>query len=1106
MADSNTIRDFGAGWVPSDDAVNGRKNGLLQMDNLELDKNGALSLQGGTTVEGSAYANAAHTIFSNIMNGLTGGKKDYVADVAGNIFRNGVSIGSGGSSSIAAFSTAFDFTLIASGATRLKDSGASTTNLGLVTPPAPGAAIDGYFLCTLWNTLTQIILTGNATVIGGNSQYGNVTPDPTTLTFVVQSISSSAPAFPIDATAFVAQNTLAQSIPYTSDPTDFFQLGFVTSGTAQSDVLSNISSITVDILLDTPNSSGDPVADFFTFTYINGGHVAARVNFNLAIQRGQFTRVGQSNVGWSAIQGFRITIVGSSTFNVGEINFFNGIIGGAVPGSNLPTTVSLDNPVSTPNTGSTGYQFAQMNVNQSTNYTAKSQLSPATGTIYPSNNTVRIFPNISGIESQVNQIWIFARGNNLGAWYRVAVFTSGNWSTPQFWATSDEFILTVGITVNLNLVSANSTGIAQAIIAIVGPMEGRWFYFTTTYCYPSDINDPDLVDTSIAVRTTGSTAELFLWAQRISNNSVLVGTSRDVYVLQGTFVTLPDGTIDVYYQSLGCKHPPITYDSSQASGSVYYLAADGWRSIDQNGNCILLVAPNTDRLYRGETAYGYSVNVQVVPGSVRFPCVVARNKLWCGITGQARMEVLDPTRQYWRNFSIGKGDCLALCSTQDGQILGFFASDNKLRQIDQRSNLKIDGATNQTISILFPVSDGGTPKQRHELYTVKIRLQTGSGETLTVTVFTDGGTSWSPGTVTSNGVVTEQILDLSQVIKSGGQPVLTRNWQLLLSGNFSNLTIDDITFEFDTRPVQLTHLHLLPENYGTTGRKRIPTVPFVIDCLGNGCTYTPIVDGAAQTPLAVNTSRKQSVDYEFTADVPGVDWEFVVDGAGALFEFFGNQTAQYIEKLPEPAKYHWIPISNLGSPNKKRVRVWMFVIDTLGNDVTFQPVVDGSNTTPTIFNGGKQTFYHFFKTDVFGVDYGGSLSGGPFELYEVLPPDVVQTLPQVRQFDQVGPEELFRYGRIKQFEYRVMPFGTSIPWTMYFNDNQTTSGSITCISGLEQSFFIGVPMGQTGTIVRVVFGPTSFNFHRFYVRLQVMKSGRDTDLEWVTIPDPGAGE
>jgi hypothetical protein len=454
-----------------------------------------------------------------------------------------------------------------------------------------------------------------------------------------------------------------------------------------------------------------------------------------------------------------------------------------------------------------------------------------------------------------------------------------------------------------------------------------------------------------------------------------------------------------------------------ANGLVYYIANDGWRSIDANGNSVLLVAPSIDRLFRGITCYGYAVNTRIVPTqSNAFPCTFSQNKLWVeagtGADSNARTLVLDTVRNYWRPFNLGTNPAgiTAMCTTYDGFVLAM-CGDKKLRQLDIQTSLKIDGSTSQNVSILSPVFDNGTPKQRKEFYTIKVRLQTGNGESATVYVILDDGNAYNAGNVTSNGAVTEVFFDLSQIMSIS----LSRFFQIKIVGSFSNFTLVDVTVDFDTRPQQLTFLHLLPNNFGNASKKRVRVQPFVIDPVGNSVNITPIVDGTPGSPVNFSGSR-------------------------------------------------------------------------------------------------KQTFLLFFKTDVFGIDYeyqiAGSTGAAPslFEFFEAMQPDIVQTLPIARQFDQVGPEELFRYGRIKQMEYRVEAFGTSIPWTMYFNDNSVVTGAIATVNGKEASYFIGLPMGAGGSIVRIVFGPTSFNFHRFYVRLQVAKSGRDTEMEWITLPDPQAGE
>ncbi|HWY34318.1 MAG TPA: hypothetical protein VNX68_06705, partial [Nitrosopumilaceae archaeon] len=132
MPDSFRWNDFSRGWQPSSDAINGPKNALLQMDNLELDKNGALSLAGGNSLI-RTYPSNAIELYSNVVNTT---RHDYVALDTGAIYRDGASIATGGDAAITAFGQAFDFTLIASGNTRKKDTGSSVVNLGLTKPSA----------------------------------------------------------------------------------------------------------------------------------------------------------------------------------------------------------------------------------------------------------------------------------------------------------------------------------------------------------------------------------------------------------------------------------------------------------------------------------------------------------------------------------------------------------------------------------------------------------------------------------------------------------------------------------------------------------------------------------------------------------------------------------------------------------------------------------------------------------------------------------------------------------------------------------------------------------------------------------------------------------
>jgi len=224
-----------------------------------------------------------------------------------------------------------------------------------------------------------------------------------------------------------------------------------------------------------------------------------------------------------------------------------------------------------------------------------------------------------------------------------------------------------------------------------------------------------------------------------------------------------------------------------------------------------------------------------------------------------------------------------------------------------------------------------------------------------------------------------------------------------------------------------------------------------------------------------------------------------------VFEFYEMLQPKNIEVYPEQVNHIIIPTSDFGTPNKKRVRVWPIVIDTFSHDVTFTPIIDCVNGTPlTINTDCKKTVFYFFKTDVFGIDYAAELEAGTdyyFELWQMGTPEIVQVLPIAKQFDQIGPEELFEYGKIRAFEFRIIAFGgTSIPIQIYFEDNTNYSTTLTVDDSKEGSYRVSIPKTVAGTIMRVELGPTAFNFHRFYTRVQVMLEGRqNTENEWLTL-------
>lgn len=999
MPETLFVNNFGAGWCPSDDPVNGRPNGLLQMDNLELDKNGALQLSGGTAKIWGPYSAYAHTLFSRYINNI---RYDYAACNDGSVYRSGTSIATGGDQWNAAFGTAFNFVLICSGSKRFKDNGSTLVNLGVGAP-------------TVAPTISVTNVNASTVIIGT----------------YVSSLAIHAGSYVVISSSYIQCTTnvngifAVQTYPPPSTPIDCTQFSSVgCSGTATEDDFVIINgyapsykgmSIEFDVLLQGGDSSGDPPTDFYSFSIQdlsldNNIFDSVTGAFTLNIKRSDFQVVGSGLYDWSKTYGFRL-VVNNGQNATSMINIWGAIMGDNVFEFRGSTSAQFGT-----------YQYMQVNVNDTGSYLAKSQMGPPSNPVVLNGVSAFITYQLP-TDPQVNRVWIFRTGGNLGGiWYRVATVNAPFTGPYQVWdCSSDQYALELNIFYNVNLISIASTSIDK-VFDIIGPIQGRWFYFTTNFMYPSEINDPDLVDPSIAVRICGSTSELFMWARAVSASVILVGTSVECYLLTGTFSTFPDGTVDIYYQSLGVKFPPITYDAVSYGGAVYYLGSDGWRMVlptsfgttysSQNNQ--LLVVPNTDRLYRGETCYAYNPpNLQFRPGFTRFPVTIGRNKLWCFVEGTGRIEIYDFLRQYWHNTQYFLGDVSAATTTQDGKILAAFYNDKMLREVGTYPNKLIDGVTQQTFKAFLPYKDNGKPRQRKDTYTFKTKcwLSTGS---MNLTIYDESSNAIHVSNPIIAPALSEQFLDLSTYYTPTG--ILPKSYLIELVGTSDEANIEDVSIDYDPRPIPLTFLRIYP--------------------------------------------------------------------------------------------------NNLGSATQKRMRTWPLVIDTLGNTVVFTPSVDNVAYPPVTFiSNYKKTLFYYFVSDAFGIDYGGTLQvlqPGEMEVWDTgmgggaggLNTNIVQNLPISTQFDQVGPVEVFRWGKVVRMGLRCFSQGSPIPFQVLMSDNDIWNSQFNVTPGVEDEYIVDLPKGTSGRIIRVTLGPTSFTFNRYYLKFQVAISGgqKDTELQWLTYP------
>src|SRR5207237_1060100 len=101
------------------------------------------------------------------------------------------------------------------------------------------------------------------------------------------------------------------------------------------------------------------------------------------------------------------------------------------------------------------------------------------------------------------------------------------------------------------------------------------------------------------------------------------------------------------------------------------------------------------------------------------------------------------------------------------------------------------------------------------------------------------------------------------------------------------------------------------------------------------------------------------------------------------------------------------------------------------------------------------------------------------------------------------PTELFRYGKIRKLEFRLLAFGgSSIPYNVYEEDISISTGNIAVTDGKEGVQTISCAKGIYGSILRIELGPTNFNFHRIQTKALVTLSGNQTDEKWIILEQP----
>lgn len=203
------------------------------------------------------------------------------------------------------------------------------------------------------------------------------------------------------------------------------------------------------------------------------------------------------------------------------------------------------------------------------------------------------------------------------------------------------------------------------------------------------------------------------------------------------------------------------------------------------------------------------------------------------------------------------------------------------------------------------------------------------------------------------------------------------------SGNAIRTLDDSVGINGDGMSIYFQTIY--DNNNQPRNRKDTFTLKLVCDTGGDDVSVLIAKDGGGFASVGTANSDGIQTHY-FKMDGFTLGFRYalrLVDSGGSgLSRFKLNEYTIEYDPRPEQVNYLRIPSSNLGSSARKRFISRAFVIDSLGNSLTFTPYIDGAAKAPSTFTkNGKLTYSHFFTENTEGIDVGGIITGGVFEYY-----------------------------------------------------------------------------------------------------------------------------
>ena len=954
-------KDFSSGWTPSDNEVQGDERGLLRMDNLQLDERGAITLTRGTTKASGAFSTAVQTTYSKVLNGI---KTRYVghgnSGATGGIIERSL----GGSLSFSqvpgmnavhfaehAYTSAMNYVLIASAGVKKKDDGSDYRDLGIEIPTAAPT--------TLLNPKQILDVSGNYQTYTLEEGTNLTNPKPEEIQLVTSVTTGRGVAQieeAIDATAFTGG--------VVDSPDDIFRIHAKVADSAK------LSNLRIEFMLVPPPP--DPIVPASDYYFIDFPITDSQWNVGtdifsvLQARRSDFVKAGNNALlDWSNIRAIRITFTTTSSM-----------------------VVSFDVIVFEGGTGQLNgrYQYVQVNVHNDSGRLSPSPVSSKANRLDATSQSVKVTPNpptkFGQIPTEVNEIWIYRREiEKQDAYY----FVAKRLDTSEFVDDLSDRDAIIGADDLPDFAHHKANFFRIHPPDDIIQMEEMYFdrvsFLTADKLYLSEPKNVDASDSRHIFDVSGERSERNLWVKKVAASALLLGTTNDIYELRGTGNIFEDGTVDFVLHPLGVSNPPISNAVCNQDSSIVYMANDGWRTITGTGS--ENITRHTHLLYNEQDRFDIDAVLIGTANQVNYDCAVSKNKLFTTVTLQdgvnRRCYVYGFTRQYWYPYFTNP---VVLFTEEDGTVLAGYggAGDFFLREIDTTN--KLDGTTNQQVSLKTVYIDDNSPNTRKDVQVVKIFADTADTEA-NIRLRKDGKSSSEEnlGDFKFNGPTLKTFATGTDPDSSVN---LGKSFQLIitsLAAGVAKFTLLHWSIDYDPRPEQLSILRIPPSNFGVAGRKRFYDLPFSINGLRTTYTVTPILDTVVRSDLArtfiSSTDEKETKSIAFNEEVIGNELGCeikVMSPTNGVFEFHELIKPRAIEVLPDLQRFHRIVPTDLGTPARKKFTRLALIINTFDFDVTFTPLIDEvSYPSVTINTATRRIFLYYFKTDVRGILINGTL-------------------------------------------------------------------------------------------------------------------------------------